>query len=212
MKHLLTFILIISIPLGGCFSRKNEQQIKGETKNAVYAQEDGDVEYAEWYDKIQQEELESYLLENNDLIKSDIMSFYEFYRKYGEETVECYYFYSEYSDRQNSYEHLIQLGIVKLNDNEYNILIETYLLPFGQHIDLATSAKLYNYRFNFKTQDGWDNVIVGDFYFDNENAVLNMECEKSFNPTGKNFAGRIYGGGPHVLKKGNYYQDIGIIE
>ena len=173
-----------------------------------------DTEYNDWYDKMLQEEKEDYFSKNIDIINLEMIFFKEFYQKYRDEAIECYYYYSEFFDESNEikYEHLIQLGIVRINDDENHILIETYLLPFGQHISLATTAKFHNDRFNFKTQDGWENVIIGSFYYNNDNIILEMECDKSFTATGRNFAGRIYGGTEHTLERGNYYEDIGLID
>ena len=83
--------------------------------------------------------------------------------------------------------------------------MEKYLLPFSEHIRLHTLATLNENKYIFKTQDAWDNIVIGDFYFNDNNIILKMECERSFNLTGKNSAGRQYGGDIHVLKEGNYY-------
>jgi len=180
---------------------------KGKTNEIVFE----NVTDNEWDDKMLQEEFENYLINNNDIINFNRLYFHEFLDKYGEENVLCYYNYSEWEDSQNNYEHLIQLGLIKINENEYNILIEKYLLPFSEYINLSTLAKYYNGKYYFKTIDAWDNVVVGDFYFNNGNILLKMECEKSFNNIGKNFAGRQYGYDIYELTKGNYYLDKGKI-
>ena len=180
---------------------------KGKTNEIVFE----NVTDNEWDDKMLQEEFENYLINNNDIINFNRLYFHEFLDKYGEENVLCYYNYSEWEDSQNNYEHLIQLGLIKINENEYNILIEKYLLPFSEYINLSTLAKYYNGKYYFKTIDAWDNVVVGDFYFDNGNILLKLECKKSFNNIGKNFAGRQYGYDIYELTKGNYYLDKGKI-
>ena len=178
---------------------------KGKTNEIVFE----NMTDNEWYDKMLQEEFENYLIKNNDIINLSRLYFHEFLDKYGEENVLCYYNYSEWEDSGKNYEHLIKLGLLKINENEYNILIEKYLLPFSEYIILTTLAKYSDGKYYFKTLDAWDNIVVGDFSFDNGNILLKMECEKSFDIVGRNFAGRQYSNSIYELIKGNYYTDIG---
>ena len=192
-------LLIFSIIFISC--------VKGKTNEIVFE----NMTDNEWYDKMLKEDFENYLKNNNDIINLSRLNFHEFLEKYGEENVLCYYYYSKWEDSKNNYEDLIQLGLLKINENEYNISIEKYLLPFSEYINLNTLAKYYDDKYYFKTLDAWDNVVVGDFYFDNGNILLKLECKKSFNNIGKNFAGRQYGYNIYKLIKGNYYSDKGKI-
>jgi hypothetical protein len=163
-----------------------------------------DIEYNEWYDRMQEKELENYLSNNNDLINLGWISVNTFIEKHGEKNILYYRYYSEWNDdvRGINYEHYKELFLVKMNENEYYVLINQCLIPFSEEITLHTIARINNDKFVFKTQDAWDNAIVGNFYFDGNNIVLETECERSFNPLGKIFSGRQYGG-VYVLEKRN---------
>jgi hypothetical protein len=156
--------------------------------------------------EMEQNELKNYLLNNNDLINLGIIFSHEFVKKYGEENILHYYYYNEWDDEvaEINYKQSKRLLLVKINENEYYILIEQSFIPFGEHIVLHTVARIKDNKFVFKTQDGWDNVIVGDFYFLENNVVLKLDCEKTFNFTGRNLAGREYGGDIYVLENRNY--------
>jgi hypothetical protein len=159
----------------------------------------------EWYE-MEQIELQNYLLNNNDLTDLGIIFSNEFIEKHGEKNILQYYYYSEWNDDVVgiNYMQSKELFLVKINVNEYYVLINQYLIPFSEEIKLHTIAKINDNVFVFKTRDGWDNVIVGIFYFEDNNVVLKMNREKSFNFTGRNLAGRQYGGDIYILEKKNY--------
>jgi hypothetical protein len=156
----------------------------------------------EWYE-MEQNERKNYLLNNNDLTDLGIISSNEFVERHGEENILQYFYYSEWNDDVIgiNYIHSKELFLVKLNENEYYVLINQYLIPFSEEIILHTIARINNNIFIFKTLDGWDNVIVGNFYFEDNNVLLKIDCEKSLNLGGKNHVGRQYGGDIYVLKK-----------
>jgi hypothetical protein len=175
---------------------------KKETQNNIILEKI--ISDEEWYE-MEQNELKNYLLNNNDLINLGIIFSHEFVEKHGEKNILHYYYYNEWNDDVVgiNYSHSKELFLVKITENEYYVLINQYLIPFLEVIRLHTIARINDNIFVFKTQDGWDNVIVGNFYFEENNIVLKMDCEKSFNFTGRNFAGRQYGDDIYVLKKNN---------
>jgi hypothetical protein len=155
--------------------------------------------------EMEEEELNNYLLNNKDIINLGYS--YEFMEKYSNENILYYYYSNEWTDEVVSinYKNSISMALVKINENEYILIIEKDFIPFSEQVGLYTLAKFNENKFVFKTKDGWANIIVGNFYFDNNNIVLEMVCEKSFNFSGKNMAGRNYGGDKYILEKSNYW-------
>jgi hypothetical protein len=155
---------------------------------------------------MEQNELRNYLLNNHDLTNLGIIFSNEFVEKHSEKNILHYYYYNGWEDdvMDIDYKQSKRLLLAKINESEYYVLIEQYFIPFGEHIILHTVARIKDNKFVFKTQDGWDNVIVGDFYFENNNVVLKMDCEKTFNFTGRNFARRQYDGDIYIFEEENY--------
>jgi len=198
-KIILQFVFIIIFI--SC-KNKNSEIIPIENADKTLS----DIEYNELYDKMQQKEFEDYLLSNNDIVNFDNIFFYDFNIRHGEENILYYHYLSEWYDGSDKYEIFIQIGLVKRNENEYIIFLEKSFFPFSEYIQLHTLVTFNGNTYIFKTLDGWDNIVVGNFYFNEDNLLLRMECERSFNITGKNFTGRQYGGDLYVLKKSKYYK------
>ncbi|MDR0320149.1 MAG: hypothetical protein LBI28_01465 [Treponema sp.] len=192
IKNILYIILVIILVLFSC----KKETVKNVVPEEILSDE-------ELY-KIEQEELENYLLNNDDLINLGIIFPHKFVEKYGEENILYYHYYREWDDEVVgiNYKYSRKLLLVKKSENEYYVLLEQYLIPFAEVIVLHTIARIDNDIFVFKTQDGWDNVIVGEFYFYGNIVVLKTDCEKSFNFTGRNFAGRHYSGDIYIIERG----------
>jgi hypothetical protein len=208
IKIILRFVFIIIFI--SCKNKNNEIitiENTDKVNNDLSAKIEKTSPEIELYDETQQKEIEDYLLGNNDIINFDSIFFYDFIIRHGEENILYYYFLSEWYDGVIKYEQFIQIGLVKINENEYTIFLEKYFLPFGEFIKLHTLATFNGDKYIFKTRDGWDNIVVGNFYFNEDNVLLRMECEKSFDIIGKNITGRQYGGDLYVLKKSNYYKN-----
>ena len=208
---ILQFVFVIIFIF--CKNKNNEIiTVENEVNNDLSAKIEeisSDIQYNKFYDQVQQQqkELEDYLLNNKDVIKFDNISFYDFNSRHGEENILFYYYLSKWYDGEDKYEIFIQIGLVKINENEYIIYLEKYFFPFPEYIILHTRAVFNGDKFIFKTLDGWDNIVVGNFTFNEDNVLLGMECERSFDIIGKNHTGRQYGADLYVLKKSNFYDE-----
>ena len=88
----------------------------------------------------------------------------------------------------------IQLNIIKICDNEIEILIIKDMTPFGQTLNFTAKARYEMGKYIFSSRDNWENVVFGYFIIENtgsEKIILFFDCE-IFSDLGRNMA-RLFG-------------------
>jgi len=85
----------------------------------------------------------------------------------------------------------VLLTILSIDKDKARISIRKEMSPFSQILDITTDAKNESGKYFFRCLDNWENIAFGYFYFENEQIILFLDCEK-YSDFGKNVA-RFYG-------------------